>query len=120
MCVRTWLTASGSLNCSGYVDGAKWMPPKDWDPAGAMGLDFGGDQKPIDNICTEVADGVFERRFQKLTVRLGVYFTSKLQSLFTLLRLINTIHVNCAWLSHAQPCPVMCVQHCNDWRLLVN
>ena len=73
-------TASGSLNCSGYVDGAKWMPPKDWDPAGAMGLDFGGDQKPIDSICTEVAEGVFERRFQKLTVRLGgifIYFTSK-------------------------------------------
>ena len=42
----------------------------DWDPEGAMQLDFGGDQKPIDRVCKEVADGVFERKFAKLTVRL--------------------------------------------------
>ena len=38
----------------GYVDGAKWMAPKDWDPEGAMRIDFGGDQKPIEKICKEV------------------------------------------------------------------
>jgi hypothetical protein len=43
-----------SLSCSGYVDGAKWMAPKDWDPQGAMSIDFGGDQKPIDKTCKEV------------------------------------------------------------------
>eukprot|EP01043_Picozoa_sp_COSAG02_P045092 COSAG02_NODE_4091_length_5797_cov_127.687434_1_plen_80_part_00 len=35
-----------------------------------MGIDFGGDQKPIDKTCNEVSDGVFERRFQKITVQL--------------------------------------------------
>eukprot|EP01046_Picozoa_sp_COSAG06_P084071 COSAG06_NODE_30916_length_530_cov_0.733179_1_plen_81_part_01 len=39
---------------TGYVDGAKWMAPKDWDPEGAMRIDFGGDQKPIEKICKEV------------------------------------------------------------------
>jgi hypothetical protein len=59
-----------SLQCSGYVDGARWMPPKQWDPEGAMSLDFGGDQRPVDRVCREVSDGVFERRYQNLTVRL--------------------------------------------------
>eukprot|EP01051_Picozoa_sp_SAG22_P019898 SAG22_NODE_3824_length_1513_cov_1.938472_2_plen_266_part_01 len=64
-----------SLDCSGYVDGAKWEAPKDWDPKGAMQLDFGGDQKPVDRVCKEVADGVFERKFAKLTVMRGLTAT---------------------------------------------
>jgi hypothetical protein len=40
-----------------YVDGARWLPPKEWDPQGAMRLDFGGDQKPIDAMCSEVSEG---------------------------------------------------------------
>ena len=42
----------------------------EWDPDGAMKLDFGGDQRPIDKVCREVSDGVFERKFEKLTVQL--------------------------------------------------
>jgi hypothetical protein len=56
-----------SLDCSGYVDGARWLAPPLWDPAGAMNLDLGG--KPHD-ICEEVSDGVFERRYPKMTIRL--------------------------------------------------
>jgi hypothetical protein len=58
-----------SERCSGYTDGARWMPPKEWDPKGAMEIDFGGDQEPLD-VCEEVSEGVFERKFAKVTVRL--------------------------------------------------
>jgi len=61
---------NASLKCSGYTDGARWQPPKLWDPQGAMALDFGGDQKPVEKACREVKPGVFERKFAKITVRL--------------------------------------------------
>ena len=61
---------NASLDCAGYVDGARWQAPKDWDPAGAMTLDFGKDGKPVDSVCKEVSDGVFERKYAKYTVRL--------------------------------------------------
>ena len=63
---------NSSLNCTGYVDGSKWLPPKRWDPNGAMELDFGADQKPVDAACRETSagSGVFERRYATRTVRL--------------------------------------------------
>lgn len=59
---------NASLRCSGYVDGARWQPPRLWDPEGAMTLDFG---PPIDAACAEVEEGVFERRYSNYTVRLN-------------------------------------------------
>ena len=37
---------------------------------GAMKLDFGDGGRPADALCAEVSEGVFERRFAKITVRL--------------------------------------------------
>eukprot|EP01051_Picozoa_sp_SAG22_P011108 SAG22_NODE_1045_length_5866_cov_1.781516_1_plen_142_part_00 len=32
---------NASLECAGYVDGARWQAPPRWDPHGAMNLDMG-------------------------------------------------------------------------------
>ena len=61
---------NASLDCAGYVDGARWQAPPEWDPLGAMNLDFGDGGRPVDKLCAEVAEGVFERKFAKITVRL--------------------------------------------------
>jgi hypothetical protein len=59
-----------SLDCSGYVDGARWQAPHDWDSKGAMTLDYGNGGKAVDAVCSEVSEGVFERKYAKYTVRL--------------------------------------------------
>lgn len=35
-----------------------------------MSLDFGNGGKPVDSVCKEVSEGVFERKYAKYTVRL--------------------------------------------------
>jgi hypothetical protein len=57
-----------SLDCSGWVDGARYQAPEDWDPT--MNLDYGNGGKAVDAVCSEVSDGVFERKYAKYTVRL--------------------------------------------------
>mmetsp|Transcript_731 Transcript_731/g.2080 ORF Transcript_731/g.2080 Transcript_731/m.2080 type:complete len:504 (-) Transcript_731:2537-4048(-) len=58
---------NASLRCAGYTDGARWQPPAEWDPEGAMTLDYGA---VVDSTCVEVSPGVFQRRFDNITVRL--------------------------------------------------
>uniref|UniRef100_A0A6V3L060 Uncharacterized protein n=2 Tax=Lotharella globosa TaxID=91324 RepID=A0A6V3L060_9EUKA len=66
-----WMGCAGSDHSrGGFVDGARWQRPSEWDPLGAMKLDFGNGGKPLDPICREVSDGIFERRFEKIVVRL--------------------------------------------------
>jgi len=55
-----------SRQCSGYTDGARWLPPKQWSPE-VMDLEFGD---VVDPGCLEVEEGVFERKYANITVRL--------------------------------------------------
>jgi hypothetical protein len=46
------------VGAQGYVDGSKWLAPKDWEPEnGTMSLDFGG--APLDGweTCKETSPG---------------------------------------------------------------